>query len=173
VTKEEKIHICESALDVAHQKLSDMTGDELASGAADHLLRVISGLQYAVWEVEEREKRSCDCECSCHKSDAPEQSYPTPGPNEADGDTETAAPVLDPAPSDLPKHPPTSEPAEITEPAMTFTEARTILGDLSGRYSHLDLESLLLRFGANKLSAIDPSKYAALVQAAKEAVGEA
>jgi len=44
---------------------------------------------------------------------------------------------------------------------------------LSGVADKVDLPSLLQKFGADKLSTVDPANYAALVQAAKEAAGEA
>lgn len=174
MTKEEKISIYDSALRRAYRKLSEMEGDELASEAAVHLLRAISMLRYELL-ASPVVVRTCECECSCHKNDGPEQSYETPGSDETDGDTETAAPAPEVEPTPEPVDTETAEATETESPEHTLTlvDVRTILSDLSGRHPYLDLESILLNFGAKKLSLVDPADYAALVQAAKEAAGEA
>ena len=170
MTKEEKLQILESAMDLAYQKLAAMKAEDMGGEAVARLLDHMSNLGYLHERVLYPYKPLHTEDDSAPTFEEPEQSYPTPGSDEKDGDTETAAPVLDPVPEEPPQHPVTSE----AEPTMTQPEARKILSDLSTRYNIAGkLPELFAKFGANKLSAVDPGNYAALVQAAKELVGEA
>ena len=166
MTQEEKLQILESAMGLAYQRLSSMKAEDMGGETMSRLLDHLSNIGYLHERVmypykpllaEDAPESDCPCH-SCPKPDDPTK-----------GDTETAAPT----PAAEPEPEPTPESEESDAATMTFTEVRTILGDLSGRFPLLNLEALLLRFGANKLSAIDPSNYAALVQTAKELVREA
>ena len=58
------------------------------------------------------------------------------------------------------------EPAET--PATAFEDVRGVLADIS-RQGHTDaIRGILNRFGAEKLSQLDPRHYAAVLSAAKE-----
>lgn len=59
-------------------------------------------------------------------------------------------------------------PAEEPTPAYSFVEVRKKFAEMS-RAGHTDaLKELLKKHGADKLSSVDPSKYAALIADAEE-----
>ena len=72
----------------------------------------------------------------------------------------------------------TSQPAEeqtetkpepkTTEKAPSLEEVRAVLADISRSGKTAEMKALLGKFGASKLSDIDPNNYTALLKAAKE-----
>ena len=72
----------------------------------------------------------------------------------------------------------TSQPAEEqaetkpepkpTEKAPSLEEVRVVLADISRSGKTAEMKALLGKFGASKLSDIDPNNYPALLKAAKE-----
>ena len=60
----------------------------------------------------------------------------------------------------------TTEPAEeapMTEPVLTLEEVRAVLAEKSRKGHTAEIRSLLQKYGADKLSKIDPSNYKALL----------
>lgn len=68
------------------------------------------------------------------------------------GDAPTETPTEAPAPKKEPK-----------KPAVTKEQVREILGKKSGEKGSDAVRALLQKYGANKLSAIDPKDYASLM----------
>ena len=59
-----------------------------------------------------------------------------------------------------------AEPAEetpVTEPALTLEEVRAILAEKSRAGHTTEIRSLLQKYGADRLSQLDPSNYKALL----------
>ena len=59
-----------------------------------------------------------------------------------------------------------TEPAEeapVTEPILTLEEVRAVLADKSRKGHTAEIRSLLQKYGADKLSKIDPANYKALL----------
>lgn len=148
--KETKLQILESAMDLAYQRLAALKAEDMGGETVARLLEQLSNIGY-LHERVMYPYRPLHIEDGPVPTteDAPEQSTPTPEPDT--DDTETAAET--PAPETL-----------------SIVEVRTIL---SGVANKVDLTHLLQKFGADRLSAVDPVNYDALVQAAKEAAGEA
>ena len=63
----------------------------------------------------------------------------------------------------------TAEPAQ-QEPApeITLEEVRCVLADISRAGFTADVKKLIVRYGAERLSDVDPNSYAALLNDAKE-----
>lgn len=55
------------------------------------------------------------------------------------------------------------EPAAPAEPALTLEQARAVLADKSRKGFTAQIRSLLQKYGAAKLSGIDPANYEALL----------
>lgn len=55
------------------------------------------------------------------------------------------------------------EPAAPTEPALTLEQVRAVLADKSRQGHTAEIRSLLQKYGATKLSQIDPANYDALL----------
>lgn len=55
------------------------------------------------------------------------------------------------------------------EPAIKLEDVRTVLAEISRAGKTAEMKALLGKFGASKLSDVDPKDYAALLDAAKEA----
>ena len=55
-----------------------------------------------------------------------------------------------------------------SEKIPTLEEVRAVLADISRGGKTAEMKALLGKFGANKLSDVDPKNYAALLEAAKE-----
>lgn len=163
--KETKLQILEAAMDLAYQRLAALKAEDMEGESAKRLLENLSGLMYTHERVKypyERDPFEDGATTPAPECDAPEQSTPTPEsypPADIDkGEVAPTAPKAETA-------------AETPAPAtLSLVEVRTIL---SGVADKVDLPSLLQKFGADKLSTVDPANYAALVQAAKEAAGEA
>lgn len=63
----------------------------------------------------------------------------------------------------------TDEPAKAADvPEIKIEDIRGVLAEVSQAGGTAKVKELLSSFGANKLSAVDPSKYADLLAAAKE-----
>lgn len=60
-----------------------------------------------------------------------------------------------------------SKPAEPTKPVLTLPEVRAILAEKSRAGHTAEIKALLVKYGAEKLSAIDPSQYEALLAEAE------
>ncbi len=60
-----------------------------------------------------------------------------------------------------------TKPAEPVKPTLTLPEVRAILAEKSRAGHTAEVKALLLKYGANKLSAIDPSNYEALLAEAE------
>ena len=62
------------------------------------------------------------------------------------------------------------KPAEVLEekPAISFTEIRSYLAELSRAGKTAEIRQLILSYGKEKLSDIEPSSYSDLMQKAKE-----
>ena len=56
----------------------------------------------------------------------------------------------------------------VDEPEIKIEDIRGVLAEVSQAGGTTKVKELLSNFGANKLSAVDPSKYADLLAAAKE-----
>ena len=59
-----------------------------------------------------------------------------------------------------------TEPAEeapVTEPILTLEEVRAVLADKSRKGHTAEIRSLLQKYGADKLSQLDPANYKALL----------
>lgn len=56
-----------------------------------------------------------------------------------------------------------AEPAAPTEPALTLEQVRAVLTDKSRQGHTAEIRSLLQKYGAAKLSSIDPVNYKALL----------
>lgn len=152
--KETKLQILESAMALAYEHLSAMKAEDMGSEHVRHLLENISNIGYVY------ERTKYPYEPIGFGSPAPEVDEPESYPP-ADIDKGEVAPTA----------PKAETAAETPAPAtLSLVEVRTIL---SGVADKVDLPSLLQKFGADKLSAVDPANYAALVQAVKEAAGEA
>lgn len=57
----------------------------------------------------------------------------------------------------------TKEPKDKQEKALTLTDVRKVLAEKSRNGHTAQVKKLLIKYGADKLSEIDPSKYAALL----------
>ena len=60
----------------------------------------------------------------------------------------------------------TTEPAEeapMTDPVLTLEEVRAVLAEKSRKGHTAEIRSLLQKYGADKLSKIDPANYKALL----------
>lgn len=55
------------------------------------------------------------------------------------------------------------EPKDKQEKALTLTDVRKVLAEKSRNGHTAQVKELLIKYGADKLSEIDPSKYAALL----------
>lgn len=62
----------------------------------------------------------------------------------------------------------TNEPVSATESKLKLEDVRAVLADLSRKGHTAAIRDLLIKHGADKLSAIDPSMYGALLEEAKE-----
>ena len=60
-----------------------------------------------------------------------------------------------------------SAPAEQIEPELTLEDVRGVLSDIARSGNREGVKSLLEKYGASKLSAIDPNDYAALLKDAE------
>ena len=60
-----------------------------------------------------------------------------------------------------------SAPAEPVEPELTLEDVRGVLSDIARSGNREGVKSLLEKYGASKLSAIDPNDYAALLKDAE------
>ena len=59
-----------------------------------------------------------------------------------------------------------AEPAEetpVTEPVLTLEEVRAVLAEKSRKGHTVEIRSLLQKYGADRLSQLDPSSYKALL----------
>ena len=56
-----------------------------------------------------------------------------------------------------------SEETPVTEPALTLEEVRAVLAEKSRKGHTVEIRSLLQKYGADKLSKIDPANYKALL----------
>ena len=56
-----------------------------------------------------------------------------------------------------------AEPAAPTEPALTLEQVRAVLADKSRKGHTAEIRALLQKYGATKLSGIDPVHYKALL----------
>ena len=59
-----------------------------------------------------------------------------------------------------------AEPAEetpVTEPVLTLEEVRAVLAEKSRKGHTVEIRSLLQKYGADKLSQLDPTNYKALL----------
>lgn len=63
-----------------------------------------------------------------------------------------------------------AKPAVPTEPTLTLEQVRAVLADKSRQGHTAEIRSLLQKYGATKLSQIDPANYKALLAEA-EALG--
>ena len=61
----------------------------------------------------------------------------------------------------------TAEPAK-QEPEITLEEVRGVLADISRACFTADVKKLILKYGAERLSDVDPNNYSALLNDAKE-----
>ena len=61
-----------------------------------------------------------------------------------------------------------AEPVEPVEPELTLEDVRGVLSDIARSGNREGVKSLLEKYGASKLSAIDPNDYAALLKDAEE-----
>ena len=77
---------------------------------------------------------------------------------------EAESPAPDPAPAPTPQTPPTK--------AITLEEVRAVLAEKSHDGYTIEVRELLQKYGAAKLSGIDPANYAALLKDA-EVLGDA
>ena len=59
-------------------------------------------------------------------------------------------------------------PAPDTAPAIKLEDVRAVLADISRKGHTKEMKALLMEFGAEKLSEVDPSHYPDLLQKAKE-----
>ena len=59
---------------------------------------------------------------------------------------------------------------EKKEPTISLEDVRAVLADLSRKGHTKEMKQILSRFGASKLSDVDPANYVQVVEAAKEAV---
>lgn len=57
----------------------------------------------------------------------------------------------------------TKEPKDKQEKVLTLTDVRKVLAEKSRNGHTAQVKKLLIKYGADKLSEIDPSKYAALL----------
>lgn len=69
---------------------------------------------------------------------------------------------------ETPQEPTAPEPT-APEPAIKLEDVRTVLAEISRAGKTAEMKALLGKFGASKLSDVDPKDYAALLDAAKEA----
>lgn len=63
---------------------------------------------------------------------------------------------------------PSKPPAEEKTPLPKLEDVRSVLAEISRQGKTAEMKQLLGRFGASKLSDIDPASYPALIAAAKE-----
>lgn len=56
-----------------------------------------------------------------------------------------------------------AEPTAPTEPALTLEQVRAVLADKSRKGHTAEIRTLLQKYGAAKLSSIDPANYKALL----------
>ena len=63
---------------------------------------------------------------------------------------------------------PAQEEKPAPEPALTPEEVRAVLAEFSRVGHTAEVRSLLLKFGANKLSEVDPANYNALLREVEE-----
>ena len=61
----------------------------------------------------------------------------------------------------------TAEPAK-QEPEITLEEVRGVLADISRAGFTADVKKLIVKYGAERLSDVDPNNYSALLNDAKE-----
>lgn len=153
--KETKLQILETAIDQAYKLLSIADTDEMGSEQVKRLLENLSCLMY----THERVKYPYvpdDSTGPAPTFEEPEQSAPTrEADTEPNGDTETGTETG------------TETAAETPTPATkALVEVRTTLSELADK---VDLPALLQQFGADKLSAVDPTKYNDLLAAARKA----
>ena len=59
------------------------------------------------------------------------------------------------------------KPAAPAEPALTLEQVRAVLADKSRQGHTAEIRSLLQKYGAEKLSAVDPANYEALMKDAE------
>ncbi|CAB0673346.1 hypothetical protein FRC0024_00076 [Corynebacterium diphtheriae] len=76
----------------------------------------------------------------------------------------TSEPSCSPAHEETPDMSPVAEP----EPAVTLEDVRGVLAELSAQGHTAKIRELIVATGADKLSAVDPSKYGWLLEQAKE-----
>ena len=56
-----------------------------------------------------------------------------------------------------------NEPAALAEPQLTLEQVRAVLADKSRKGHTAEIRTLLQKYGASKLSGIDPANYEALL----------
>ena len=61
----------------------------------------------------------------------------------------------------------TARPEKKTKPALTFEEVRAVLADKSRPGHTVEIRELLKKYGASKLSLVDPIHYEALLREAE------
>ncbi|NLM09171.1 MAG: DNA ligase [Clostridiales Family XIII bacterium] len=57
-----------------------------------------------------------------------------------------------------------AEPAPAKEPELKLEDVRTVLADMSRKGHTSEIRALLQKYGAAKLSGVDPAKYSALLK---------
>ena len=60
--------------------------------------------------------------------------------------------------------PAVAEPAPAKEPELKLEEVRAVLADMSRKGHTADIRALLQKYGAAKLSGVDPANYSALLK---------
>lgn len=76
------------------------------------------------------------------------------------------------APAPAPETPPAPAPADLPPKAITLEEVRAVLAEKSHDGYTAEVRDLLQKYGAEKLSGVDPKHYAALLKDA-EVLGHA
>lgn len=157
MTNAEKLQILDAALDLTYKRLALLKAEDMDGVTAEKLLDTLSSLrcEYNSLIYDSQCNFCCEDESERTKSDT--------------DDTETAASVPEAAPTQT-ETPVAEVPA--AEPTKTLVEVRTVLSELVGR-TGIDMPAVLAKFGATKLSEVDPAQYESLLAEAKKAAGEA
>lgn len=61
------------------------------------------------------------------------------------------------------QEPETTEPAEPEKPVVTLEQVRSVLAEKSAAGKRVEVQTLIQKYGATKLSAISPDNYASLL----------
>ena len=85
---------------------------------------------------------------------------------------EQSEPEDTPAPAPAPEMPPAPASADLPPKAITLEEVRAVLAERSHDGYTAEVRGLLQKYGAEKLSGVDPKHYAALLKDA-EVLGHA